>query len=85
VNAGVTLTEPGRSLRTTNERVGKRAAQTRFRQAKRKRGVLRARRLDVVHCERERDASRDDRMPCQSGSAGPRRIDPWSGPGFADI
>jgi hypothetical protein len=36
-----------------------------------------ARRVDVVHCERERDASRDDRIPCQSGGAGPPRIDPW--------
>jgi hypothetical protein len=41
-----------RSHRTTNERVGERAAQTRFRQAKRKRGVLRARRLDVVRSGR---------------------------------
>ena len=36
-----------------------------------------ATRSRFVHCERERDASRDDRIPCQSGGAGPPRIDPW--------
>jgi hypothetical protein len=58
-----------RSRSANSELVGRRAAHARFRQAKRQRGALLARRLDVVHTGRAKGGEPGARIECRAKAA----------------